>query len=265
MDRLKPSDVDALLMHLRAQGRASSTVRQVYTVLRTLLDDAVRDGLLGRNPAAVVKRPSVERQDARWLNPVEMRRLLDALDGSRYHSIVEFLSRTGLRRGEALALRWSDVDWAQRQIRVRGTLSRAGGRLVVTEPKTERSRRTVPISAPVARILDEQRSRQAADRLDAEELWQPDGFVFASATGGPIDPRNVLRAVTTAAERAGLEGVTVHSLRHTAASTMLNGGVPLTAVSESLGHSSVAITGDIYGHVAPELQRAAFDVLATAW
>lgn len=269
LDRVKPSDIDALTMHLRAKGKASSTVRQVYTILRALLDAAVRDGLLARNPALSVARPGVERKEARSLSPAEVLALLDATKGSRFAPLVAFLARTGLRRGEALALHWSDVDDAGGVIRVRGTLSRddrrsAGDKLVITEPKTERSRRAVALSKPVRAILARQRELQAADRAALPDLWQDSGLVFTSEVGGPVDPRNALRAVSVAAEKAGLAGVTVHTLRHSAASGMLNAGVPLTAVSDVLGHSSIAITGDVYGHVAPEVQRAAMDALDAA-
>ncbi len=264
LDRLRPTDVEALLLSLRRAGKSPSTIRQVYTVLRAVLDAAVRDRLVGRNVAAAVKRPGVERAEARFLSPAEVGRLLAAAQPSRYHALLVLLSATALRRGEALALRWDDLDLQTGLLRVRGTLARCGGTLAVTEPKTERSRRVVPLPASVVEVLRTHRRQQAQERLRAGTLWIERGFVFATETGAPTDPRNAFRALSTAARSAGLSGVGLHTLRHSAASTMLAAGVPLKTVSEVLGHSSIAVTGDVYGHVAPDVARDAVDRLAAA-
>lgn len=264
LDRLKPSDVEALVLTMRAAGKSSSTIRQTYTVLRAVLDAAVRDGLVARNAAAAVKRPGVERIEAHYLSPDDVRRLLAAAERSRHHALLVLLAKTGLRRGEALALRWDDVDLSTGRLRVRGTLARIDGALTVTEPKTERSRRVVPLPRPLVELLRAHRIRQAEERLRAGSLWHEDGFVFTTETGRPVDPRNALRALYGAARDARLDGARLHTLRHSAASTMLAAGVPLRAVSDVLGHSSVAITGDVYGHVSPDLARDALDRLSDA-
>jgi integrase len=171
---------------------------------------------------------------------------------------------TGLRRGEALALRWTDVDLEHKTLRVRGTLARIDGDLVVTDPKTAKSRRFVPISAPTERILRDIRTAQAQQRLLAGPAWQATGYVFTTELGEPCDPRNALRALYVAAAKAGLAGVGLHTLRHTAASVMLTEGVPLKVVSDLLGHSSIAITGDVYGHVSPDVSAEAMATLGAA-
>jgi integrase len=266
LDRLRPSDVDSWVSRLKAAELSESTIRQTYTVLRAILDGAVRDDLVARNAAAAVGRPRVSRTEARSLTPEEVRRLLDEADKSRYGVLVRFLVQTGLRRGEALALRWSDVDHGGASVRVAGTLSRVRGALVVTEPKTARSRRTVPVSPAVVALLRDHKRRQAEDRLRAGSAWHDLDLVFATEAGGYVDPRNALRAFTKAATAAELgAGVGLHTLRHTAASTMLAAGVPLVTVSEILGHSSVAITGDIYGHATSDGLRDAMTRLADAF
>jgi len=171
---------------------------------------------------------------------------------------------TGLRRGEALGLQWSDVDLTNGLLRVRGTLARVAGELVVTDTKTARSRRTIPLSAPALATLRSLKARQAAERLRAGNQWHSTGYVFTTELGEPSDPRNALRALTEAAKAAGLADVTLHTLRHSAASMMLTHGVPLTVVSQVLGHAGIAITADTYGHVSPDVSRSAMDVLATA-
>jgi integrase len=264
LDRLRAPDVEALILVMRDEGLAASTIRQTFTIFRAILDAAVRDGLLARNVAALVKRPGVVRTEARALSPAEVGLLFEELAGSRYEPVMQLLLRTGLRRGEGLALRWADVDLVENVIRVRGTLGRVNGALSITEPKTATSRRSVKMGAVLVELLHERERVQAADRLLAEDLWTETGLVFTTETGAPHDPRNALRALSTAALRAKLGVVGVHTLRHTAASLMLSAKVPLKEVSVMLGHSSVSITGDIYGHVTPEGQQTAADVLAAA-
>lgn len=264
LKKINPPAVERFVLALRKSGRSDSTVRQVYTIARAILDAAVRDGLLARNPVAAVKRPKVTATEATYLSPVRIGALLEAAEPSRYRCLFEFLVFTGLRRGEALALRWSDVDATNHLARVRGTLSRVGGELVVTAPKSERSNRTIPLSGPATAVLRTVKARQAAERLRAGSVWTETGFVFATESGEPCDPRNALRALTVAAKAAGLERIGLHTLRHSAASMMLSSGVPLKVVSDLLGHSGIAVTADVYGHVSPDVSRSAVDVLGDA-
>jgi integrase len=145
LDKIRPSDVEALILTKRHAGLAQSTVRTIYTVLRSALDIAVRDGLLARNPAAAVRRPAVDRQDASYLSVEQAQRLLGEVRGERLESLFRLMLATGLRRGEALALHWSDIDLDRAMLRVRWTLTRTSKGLQLGEPKTEKSRRTVPL------------------------------------------------------------------------------------------------------------------------
>jgi site-specific recombinase XerD len=143
----------------------------------------------------------------------------------------------------------------------RRVLSRIDGQPVVTEPKTAKSKRFVPISQPAERLLRNVRATQAEERSRAGTAWHETAFVFTTEFGEPCDPRNAFRALKVAAVRAGLPETGLHTLRHSAAGVMLTHGVPLRVVSEILGHLSVAIIGDIYGHVAPDVSRQAVDIL----
>ncbi len=145
---------------------------------------------------------------------------------------------------------------------VRGTLGRIGGKLVITEPKTNRSRRTVPIATPLVAMLRSHRADQDAERLAAANQWQDHELVFASEFGTPVDPRNLLRTIQMAGQKAGMFGIGVHTLRHSAAVAWLESGVHIKAVADLLGHSSIAITGDIYGHTSDETARTAVEGLA---
>lgn len=287
LDKLRPSSVETWLVELRTKGLSQSTVRSAYAILRAILDTAVRDGDLGVNPVAAVKRPKVDQSEAHYLTPGQVQDLLDAAHGSRYAPMFTLLVNTGMRRGEALALRWTDVDFDEGLVRVRGTLSRVAGDLVVTAPKTAKSVRVIPLSSAAADLLKAVRLQQKKERLAAGSQWRQTGFVFTTELGEPCDPRNALRALKAAqskhnramdqaireargeAERSALGAqklppIGLHTLRHSAASIMLSNGVPLKVVSELLGHASVAITGDVYGHVSPDVSRDAVAKLGAA-
>lgn len=264
LDRLKPSDVESLIVGLRGNRLADSTVRQIYTVLRQALDVAVRDGLLASNPASKVKRPGVARTEAKYLSATDVARLLEAGAGLRYHVALVLMATTGLRRGEVAGLQWSDIDLGKGELTVRHTLSRVDGQLVLTEPKTQRSRRRVPLHAGVVTALKGWRTQQLQERLAAGDVWTDAGMVFATESGSMLDPRNLLSTVELAARKAGVKNIGAHSLRHSAAVAWLESGVHIKAAADLLGHSSIAITGDLYGHTSDDTARAAVDGLGSA-
>jgi integrase len=278
LDKLKPSDVEKLVLAMRAKMKpgpkaadgargepvralSDSTIRSTYTVLRAGLDGAVRDGLLAKNPAAAVKRPGVERTEARHLDKSAVAQVLAAAGDSRYHPALVLIAASGLRRGEVLALAWERVDLDAATLKVTATIGRIGGQLVISAPKTERSRRTVPLSRAVVEVLRKHKAAQAAERLRAGNQWQDSGLVFTTEFGGPVDPRNLLRVVEVAARAAGVE-TDLHTIRHSAAVAWLEAGVHIKAVADLLGHSSIAITGDIYGHTSDDTARAAVNTLS---
>jgi integrase len=264
LDKLRPTTVARLIVTLRGKGLSDSTVRQVYTVLRQALDVAVRDGLLGVNPAAMVKQPGVARREARYLSAADVVRLLDAAKGLRYYLAVLLMATTGLRRGEVAGLMWADLDLDKGELVVRHTLSRVDGELVLSEPKTDRSRRRVPLHAGLVTQLRAHRKLQVQERLHAGDRWTDTGAVFATEFGTMLDPRNLLRTVEIAAAKAKIADVGAHSLRHSAAVAWLESGVHIKAAADLLGHASIAITGDLYGHTSDNTARAAVDGLGTA-
>ncbi|WP_431231456.1 tyrosine-type recombinase/integrase [Mycolicibacterium psychrotolerans] len=278
LDRLRPSHVEALILRMRTtykpapadadldhepvRALADATVLLTYHVLRTALDGAVRDGLLARNPAAAVKRPTVQRTEARYLDVDEVAALLRAAESSRYHPALVLIAATGLRSGECLALRWDAVDLDAGTLRVTATVSAVAGRLTITEPKTVRSRREVPLNPAVVAMLRRHRAAQLAERMRAANVWTDHGLVFATQSGGPVAPGRLLETARRAAAAAGIEGVRVHTLRHSAAVAWLEAGVHIRGVADLLGHSSIATTGDVYGHTSDATARAAVDGLA---
>lgn len=181
--------------------------------------------------------------------------------GDRLGPLYEVIVGCGLRRGEALGLRWSDVDLEGRVLRVRGTLSVVNGRLSEGAPKTKASDASVGLSARVVEALVRQREQQDRDREKWASGYADEDRVFAREDGSPLRPEYVLRRFHVLADEAGLPHCKLHGLRHAAASLMLGGGVPLAIVSKTLRHSQVSITADIYGHLSPEVAQAAADAL----
>ncbi len=251
LDKLRPSHVDKLLLTLRAKKLNESTIRLIFTTLRLALDDAVRDGLLAQNPAQKVKRPKAPHREARFLTTDEVARLLDAARGTRYHPLLVFIASTGVRKGEALGTRWSDIDLDAATYRVNGT-------------KTDSSRRTLALSPALVQLLKVRRRQQKEERLRAGSLWTDTGLVWTTQTGRAVGARDVLKVIGIAAEAAGLDGVTVHCLRHSAATAWLERGVPIKAVSELLGHKDASVTATIYAHTTEQTKRDAMDVLSDA-
>lgn len=274
LDRLRPSDVDALTIELRGKVRmvdgeetralADSSIEKIIRVLRLALDGAVRDQMIAVNPVNAAEKVSAGTREAHYLSATDVTRVLEQARHTRYFPILALIASTGLRKGEALALKWSDIDFAARTLTVRGTLSRIDGRLIVTEPKTEKSRRKVPLRGSVESILKGHRKAQLEERMKAANVWTETGHVFTTESGLPMDPRNVLRAITTASMKAGIANVNVHTLRHSAATTWLENGIHLRAVSDLLGHSSTRITGDVYAHTSDDAASKAMDVLGEA-
>ncbi|MFI2102479.1 tyrosine-type recombinase/integrase [Isoptericola sp. NPDC019693] len=259
---LRPSDVEGWLVTLDEAGRwSASTRRQSLTVLRAVLDGAVRDGLMATNPASDVTRPKVARTEAAHYSPAQVATVLQAAEGHRLAPLWRVMVTTGLRRGEALALGWQHVDLEARELRVRGTLVRTGGHLVVQPPKTANGWRTIPLSTSAAEALRAQRRQQATERLAAGPSWIDTGHVFTTEAGTPLDPRNVSRAFETLARQADVGG-SLHTLRHTALTAMAVAGVPLSVVSRTAGHESITTTVDLYGHVSEEASRDAVELLS---
>ncbi|HEY1988120.1 MAG TPA: tyrosine-type recombinase/integrase [Acidimicrobiales bacterium] len=262
--RLTPSDIDRLLSHKVDSGLAVSTVRRIRSVLSQALDQAMRWGVVNRNVASLTRGPKAQRQEGRTLTPREARQLLSSLEGHRNEALYALMLSTGLRRGEALGLKWSDVDLDTGLLLVRRQLKREGGKLVTSDTKTTRSRRAVNLPGPMVDSLRAHRARQASERLALGEAWRDTDYVFTTTVGTPIDPRNLYREFRSICRSAELGNWHPHELRHSAASLMLAQGVKLQVVSEVLGHSSIRMTADVYGHILAPDRKAAADAMTDA-
>lgn len=261
LQRLRPLHIERLAARLDDQGYAPEYRAKILKILRRALRQAVRWQLLAVNPAEAVQASRGRERRMRCLTREEAQRLLDAAKARPLvYRAIAFALQTGLRRGELLGLRWEDVDWEQRLVRVQRALQHVPGQgLRFVEPKTATSRRSVALGASTLALLREHRREQLEARLRLGPAYEDHGLVFAREDGRPWSPDALDRAFRLACRRAGLEAVRVHDLRHTHATWLLEAGVHPRVVQERLGHSSVTLTLDLYSHVMPTLQRDAAD------
>ena len=258
--RLTPQQVQGLMKAKLAEGLAPGTVVYIRSTMRRALGYAVRWGAAGRNAAALTDPPHAVRAEPPMLSPADARKLLDVVRGDRLEALYAVAIACGLREGEAFALRWEDVDLDGGTLTVRHALLRMKGRLELAEPKTARSRRTIALPGSVVSVLRTHRTRQREERLAAGEDWQGEqwgGLVFATRIGTPLHRADVLYAFRKHLKAAGLPQLRFHDLRHACASLLLAQGVHPRVVMETLGHSTIGLTMDVYSHVLPTLQREA--------
>jgi integrase len=258
LGQLGARDLRLYLDSLRRRGIGVRTIQYVHSTLRAALEDAVREELLAKNVAKLVRVPREERPERVPLTVEEIRALLKATRDDRLHAMFVTLALIGLRRSELLGLRWEDVDLVNGVLTVRRGLHRVAGVGLETMPtKTLRSRRSIPLPETVRSSLEAHLGRQELERRALAENWPDLGFVFTSPIGTPIDPRNCTRFVQEACKKAGVRVVRMHDFRHGAVSVLLGLGVPPRTVMDIAGHSGLDMTMNVYGHVTLDDKRDA--------
>lgn len=275
--KLTVVEVDALWAVKRADGYKPNSIRIMRAVLRRALAQAEREGLVARNVAGLSQPPRLGQSESRALTVEQAKLLLAAAAGDRLEAAYLLLLSYGLRRGELLGLAWKDFDPAAGTLTVRQSVKRrkssrqedglysggATGRVEVSELKTRRSLRVLYLTPGLVSVLEAHADRQKGERL-ASAIWVDHGLIFASTVGTPIDPDNFYKSFRRLCRSAGLGDWHPHEGRHSAASVMLAQGVPLEVVSEVLGHSSIYITKDVYGHLVEGAKRDAAERMAAA-
>jgi integrase len=258
LSALKPANVERAYGELLESGLSRRTVIQAHTVLHNALKKALQWGLIGRNPTEAVSVPRPERREMHVLSEEQVMRLFQATQHDEQHALWVLLVTTGLRLGEALGLKWEDVDLANSRLTVQRALQRQKEHgITFVEPKTSRSRRMVYFSDGTADALKEHRRKQNQARLMLGGMWNDNSLVFCRGNGRPLDPSRMSQRLHLILKKAGLPSVRVHDLRHTAATLHLERGENPKVVQELLGHSNIATTMDIYSHVTPAIHAAA--------
>jgi integrase len=260
-----------LLDHGRLDGKpgglSRQSVRYVHTVLGRALGDAVRWVRLVRNPAQAATPPraaqtKTKAPEMRTWDADTLARFLDAERGTRYHVAFLFLATTGCRRGEALGLRWSDVDLDAGRASLRHTIGAIDHRIYEkSTPKSHRAR-VIDLDADTVAALRSWRTRQAEERLLLGPSYDDRGLVFCHPDGRPYHPDRFSREFDRRVARHGVPRIRLHDLRHTWATLALQAGVDVKIVSQRLGHASATITWDIYQHVTPAMQSDAAERVA---
>jgi integrase len=248
-----------------AAGLSPQAVTNLHRVLHRALEHAVRWNLVSRNICDRVDPPRVARHEIQPLHVEQARAFLAAVQGDPLEALYVLALTTGMRQGEPLGLKWSDVDLEAATLQVRRSLQRVRGQqFVEVEPKSARSRRGIDLSLLAVSALSRHRARQLEARTAAGQGWADLDLVFCNGVGRPLEAGNMKRrSFWPILERAGLPRIRFHDLRQSAASLLLALGEHPKIVQELLGHSQIGLTMDTYSHLAPRLQRAAIDRLDT--
>ncbi len=249
---------------------STTSVLNHHRVLHAALEKAVECGYLMRNPADAVEPPRKAKKEVSVLTPEQINQMLEEMRDSRIYPVVYLAVYTGMRLGEILGLKWDDIDFNRKIIYVRRAVRQptTGEKAEMREDpfgtmgvfkestKTNRSR-VVDIGDEVAKFLGEWRAEQKERRERAGKFWVDNNLVFDRGDGQPWNPATVSNAFRGWAKRKGLDGFRFHGLRHTHASLLLMRGIPPKVVAERLGHATITLTVDTYGHLMPGFQKGA--------
>ncbi|MGZ3643489.1 MAG: tyrosine-type recombinase/integrase [Ktedonobacteraceae bacterium] len=255
--------VEAFYTRKQEEGLSVSYIRLIHAVLHQALSYAVKRNLVARNVCEGVTLPRHTRHEIQPLTPEQAQKLLAVAKGHRLEAVVTTAVVTGMREGELLALHWSDINFEQGYLQIRRTVRRFTGQgMREGEPKTASSRRRIDLSPYLLEVLKHHRVSQLEARLKAGKAWEDHDLVFCNRLGKFFETGDLGKMFHTLLQDAGLPRLRFHDLRHSAATMLLAMGVNVKVVQELLGHSTVTMTLNIYGHVLPGQQQAAIEKMS---
>lgn len=274
LHKLTPEDLDSFYAGLltagrrdgRAGGLSVKTVRNIHGMLHKALSDALRKGSVVRNVATVADPPrlsSVKRPEITVWTAEQLRTFLKQIRDIRAYAALFVSAHTGMRRGEVLGLRWSDVDLDAARLSVRQAVISVAYELQLSDVKTGAGRRTIDLDERTMSVLRRWHDTQAEERRLPGSRHHERDLVFCRADGEPIHPDLFSQTFDRAVAKSGLPDITLHDLRHTHATLLLKAGVPVKVVSERLGHSNPSFTMSVYQHVIPGMQADAAAVFGS--
>ncbi len=267
LKKLKPFHIQSYQSKKLSSGRrdgkkgglSNTTVNRHNTLLSSALNYAVRMQMLPKNPAKAVKPPREDNREMVVLNEDQIKKLLDNCEDDWIYNIIYFSVNTGMRRGEVIGLRWKDVEFNNKVVRVNQICQRIRNKgIIFKEPKTQASRRSIAISRDLIKLLKNIRKKQNEQKLFmGEKYYTEQNLVFCNDDGTPMNPQGVTRKFKQVAKSAGFPDMRLHDLRHTHASLLLSKNISPKVIQERLGHKNISQTLDTYSHVSPKMQREA--------
>lgn len=255
---LKPGQIQYRYNQMVKQGKGLRTIQLTHSVLHRALVHAVKLGVIPRNPDDATTPPKPIQKEMKFFDQNQVHQLfITAKEKNNKHYALYYLAiSTGLRQAEILGLKWADLDWDKRSLKIqRQAIQLKGGGFDFAIPKTKAGKRKIILGLDACNILQEHRQKQFQLMQAAGENWQDHDLIFTSEVGTPVDKYNLLKSFKKLLRNAGLPEIRFHDLRHTAASLMLNHNIPVIVVSRRLGHARPSITLDIYGHLIPGKQE----------
>lgn len=257
---IQPDLLQSLYGRMISAGKSPHSVNRVHKVLHASFEYALKLKMIPSNPASSTTPPIPKQKEMSFLDEGQVQTLLLNAEsfGDRYYPLYYLAIHTGMRQGELLGLKWDDLDWETQTIKVRRQLAyRPGGGHEFTAPKTSNGLRTVLLGVAAISVLRNCLKICNRMKVDKADLWNDLDLMFPSTVGSPIHPANLRRSFRKLLRLSGLPHVRFHDLRHTAASLMLNYGIPVIVASKRLGHAKPSITMDVYGHLIPSRQEEA--------
>ena len=257
---LRPDRMQRFYVHLQKEGLSNHAVAVTHKTIRVAMNHAIKLGLIGRNPCAGTTPPKPEQTEMKFYDDRQVKSLLKTAKDieDRFYPLYYLAIHTGMRQAELIGLKWEDVDWNLSTIQVKRQVRHfKGASYTFLEPKSKSGTRTIILGKQALEILKNHKREQEMLINSAGEDWTCLDLVFPSGAGTPITASNIRRAFRKLLAVSGLPKIRFHDLRHTAASLMLNHGIPVLIVSNRLGHSKPSITIDVYGHLIPSRQEEA--------
>ena len=243
-------------------GLSPRMVKYINQTLRKALNQAIKERLIKFNPTDGLELPKNRKPEMQTLSKEEIAKLLKAAEGTQNYNAYILALGTGMRRGEILGLKWQDIDFEEKTINVRRQLTNTENGTCHDLPlKTEKAKRTIFISDEVIAALERQRQRIKDNKKMLWSEYEDNNLVFCKDNGEPLVPRVFLEHFEKDLKQAGVKHIRFHDLRHTFATLSLERDVPLKTVSDILGHSTIAITGDIYSHVTDKMKMEASETM----
>lgn len=259
---LRADHIQGLINQLLKSGTGVYTVRKIHDVLKCALNQAVKQDVIMRNPANQVDPPPKPHKEMTILTESQVSQLLVAAKGHRLEALYHLAITTGMRESEVIALKWSDLDWTKQSLKVERQLERPHGEgIQFSAPKTAFGKRSIKLGSKSIEIMHKHYKRQQTERITAGEAWKEYDLIFPSMVGTPIHQCNLLDDFKRLLKQSGLPPFRFHDLRHTSASLMLNNDIPVIIVSRRLGHARASITSDVYGHLMPNMQDEAAEMI----